>query len=205
MCADPSGQNQRAEHQIVQYEIPALAQSDRGARRRFGSRSLVGAMSLHALRRHIGDDAFFRVLHDWVGSPEGEPRTTQDFVERAESVSGQQLGDFFQAWLYTPGRVGGGPCDAITVPGKPRALVVRQSSVGGEVGVNWKLPVDSGGSKVTYYSVYVDGRQIAGTWARGHAVTIPAGTITPGSHEIGVRALNSVGAGEVLGKQFRIS
>lgn len=63
----------------------------------------------------------------------------------------------------------------------------KTEGAGGEVRVSWKLPVDTGGSKVTYYSVYVDGRQAAGVWARGHAATIAAGVIPPGTRGRGQR------------------
>jgi hypothetical protein len=63
-----------------------------------------GAMTLHALRRTIGDPAFFRLLRTWTTSRSGGNVSTPEFIALAEKVSGQQLDDFFTAWLFTPVR-----------------------------------------------------------------------------------------------------
>ncbi|WP_053227843.1 M1 family metallopeptidase [Solirubrobacter soli] len=60
-----------------------------------------GAMTLHALRVRIGDDAFFRLLKQWVRDNAGGTVTTKRFIALAERVSGKQLDGFFDAWLYT--------------------------------------------------------------------------------------------------------
>lgn len=60
-----------------------------------------GAVVLHALRRTLGDDAFFRLLRSWVTDNEGTSRTTADFIAEAERVAGRSLSDFFDTWLYT--------------------------------------------------------------------------------------------------------
>jgi aminopeptidase N len=59
------------------------------------------AIVLHALRRTIGDDAFFDVLRRWVTDHEGSSASTADFVALAEEVSGRPLDDLFDAWLYS--------------------------------------------------------------------------------------------------------
>ena len=63
-----------------------------------------GAMTLHQLRLTVGDDDFFRILRLWARSQAGGNVTTAEFIRLAESVSGQQLDDLFQAWLFTSGR-----------------------------------------------------------------------------------------------------
>jgi aminopeptidase N len=63
-----------------------------------------GAMTLHTLRQVVGDTAFFQVLQEWAATRAGEAVTTAEFVELAEQVSGRDLDDLFQAWLYTPER-----------------------------------------------------------------------------------------------------
>ncbi|KWV31632.1 M1 family metallopeptidase [Micromonospora rifamycinica] len=71
-----------------------------------------GAMTVHALRVTVGDDAFFRILRTWVAEKRNGNATTAEFVATAERVSGQQLDDLFAAWLYgterppTPTRAG---------------------------------------------------------------------------------------------------
>ncbi|MFN8023270.1 MAG: M1 family metallopeptidase [Acidimicrobiales bacterium] len=59
-----------------------------------------GAVVLHALRRTIGDEAFFETLRTWAQDNYGTSRTSADFIAHVEAVSGQQLDDFFQTWLY---------------------------------------------------------------------------------------------------------
>jgi aminopeptidase N len=60
-----------------------------------------GGMTVHALRMTIGDDAFFRLLPEWTSSQRDGTGTTTEFIELAERISGTQLDDFFQSWLYT--------------------------------------------------------------------------------------------------------
>ena len=61
-----------------------------------------GAVALHALRLTIGDEAFFTLLRRWVAENNGLSRTTDDFIELAEEVAGQDLADFFQRWIRSP-------------------------------------------------------------------------------------------------------
>lgn len=61
---------------------------------------LRGGFTLHALRTTIGDDAFFRLLNTYVIEYGGSNAVTTDFTSLAEDISGQDLGDFFDAWLF---------------------------------------------------------------------------------------------------------
>ena len=63
-----------------------------------------GGMTLHALRLMIGDDDFFRLLRRWVRRNAGGNVTTPEFIALAERISGQDLDDFFQTWLFTPAK-----------------------------------------------------------------------------------------------------
>jgi aminopeptidase N len=67
-----------------------------------------GAMTLQALRAKIGEEAFFRTLRTWYSKYKYGNATTADFVEVAERASGQQLDQFFQIWIYTPGKPAAG-------------------------------------------------------------------------------------------------
>lgn len=60
-----------------------------------------GAMTLHLLRKRIGDTAFFRLGRQWVANNADGLGTTAEFVALAEKISGKDLGAFFHAWLYT--------------------------------------------------------------------------------------------------------
>ncbi|HET6300768.1 M1 family metallopeptidase [Microbacterium sp.] len=61
-----------------------------------------GAATLHALRVKIGDDAFFDLAKEWVARFGGGTATTADFIALAEEISGQDLADFFDVWVYQP-------------------------------------------------------------------------------------------------------
>ena len=58
-----------------------------------------GGLTLHALRRTVGDDAFFEILKTWAADFQHANVTTDDFIALAEEVSGEELDDLFTAWL----------------------------------------------------------------------------------------------------------
>ena len=59
-----------------------------------------GAWVLHALRLRLGDETFFDILRAYYQRYQYANATTDDFIYVAELVSGQDLSDFFNAWLY---------------------------------------------------------------------------------------------------------
>ncbi|WP_030346654.1 M1 family metallopeptidase [Streptomyces sp. NRRL S-1022] len=63
-----------------------------------------GAMTLQMLRERIGDTAFFKLLPAWTKLHRYGNADTADFIRLAERVSGQQLGDLFDTWLFTTGK-----------------------------------------------------------------------------------------------------
>ena len=62
---------------------------------------LRGGMTLQVLRNRVGDDAFWQIARQWVQEQGGGTGTTAQFIALAERVSGQQLDDLFDAWLFT--------------------------------------------------------------------------------------------------------
>jgi aminopeptidase N len=61
-----------------------------------------GALTLHALRLRVGDEVFFDILRTYVERNRNGNSTTADFVALAEEVSGEELSDLFNEWLYDP-------------------------------------------------------------------------------------------------------
>jgi aminopeptidase N len=61
-----------------------------------------GAMTLQALREKIGDAPFFEILRTWAAEHRNGTATTEEFIALSEQISGQDLSNFFQVWLYTP-------------------------------------------------------------------------------------------------------
>ncbi|GLW31353.1 M1 family metallopeptidase [Actinoplanes regularis] len=73
---------------------------DPGAARIFGDAVYQrGGMVVHALRKAIGDDAFFRLLKTWTGEHRNGNVDTAQFIAAAEKISGKNLDGFFAAWL----------------------------------------------------------------------------------------------------------
>ena len=52
------------------------------------------------LDRTVGDDAFYEILQRWVTDHEGTSQRTGAFIALAEEVSGQDLTQLFDDWLF---------------------------------------------------------------------------------------------------------
>jgi aminopeptidase N len=64
-----------------------------------------GGMTLQALREKIGNDAtFFKILTTWTSTHKYGTGTTAEFIALSEKITGLDLDNFFQIWLYTPGK-----------------------------------------------------------------------------------------------------
>jgi aminopeptidase N len=59
-----------------------------------------GALTLHALRIEIGDEAMRRALTVFAERFADGNASTDDFIGVAEEIAGSDLGDLFEAWLY---------------------------------------------------------------------------------------------------------
>ncbi|MBR7743866.1 M1 family metallopeptidase [Phycicoccus sp. BSK3Z-2] len=59
-----------------------------------------GAATLHALRVEVGDEAFFAGARLWLERYDDSSATSEDFQAVYEEVSGEDLDDFFDTWLY---------------------------------------------------------------------------------------------------------
>jgi aminopeptidase N len=59
-----------------------------------------GSLTLHALRLEVGDETFFEILRSYTARFAYSNASTEDFINVAQEVSGQPLGDLFDAWLY---------------------------------------------------------------------------------------------------------
>lgn len=60
-----------------------------------------GAWTLHMLRHVVGDEDFFKIYKAWGTSEKRFGNaTTEDFRLVCEQVTGRNLGDFFDQWIY---------------------------------------------------------------------------------------------------------
>ncbi len=59
-----------------------------------------GALTVHALRRALGDAAFFAVLQAWVAQHAGGSVTTADFVAQVAMTTGVDVSELIDEWVY---------------------------------------------------------------------------------------------------------
>jgi aminopeptidase N len=56
--------------------------------------------AFHALRKRVGDEAFFSILNAFTTRFKGDLVGPNDFISLAEKISNLDLGAFFDAWIY---------------------------------------------------------------------------------------------------------
>jgi len=111
----PSAQALAVQHHARLARLPQdLVLADPGPVLMFDDRVYKrGALTLHALRIVIGDEAFFDVLRDWAATHRHGVVTTQDFVDCASRHTDLPLHGLFRVWLHEPALpllpVSGGP------------------------------------------------------------------------------------------------
>jgi aminopeptidase N len=82
-------------------DLPPLAIGDPGPAALFDRQVYDrGGLTVHALRAEVGDDAFFATLQAWTERYAYGNASTSDFIALAEEISGSDLGDLFDAWLF---------------------------------------------------------------------------------------------------------
>ncbi len=59
-----------------------------------------GALTLHALRQRVGDEVFFEMIRTYFQRFKDSNATVEDFIALANEVSGEDLTDLFDVWLY---------------------------------------------------------------------------------------------------------
>ncbi|MBN8617001.1 MAG: M1 family metallopeptidase, partial [Deltaproteobacteria bacterium] len=62
-----------------------------------------GGLVLHSLRRHLGDDAFFRGLSHYLATMRGKSAETRDLHRALEDATGRSLEAFFDQWITRAG------------------------------------------------------------------------------------------------------
>jgi aminopeptidase N len=63
-----------------------------------------GGWVLHMLRNELGDSVFWRSIKKYYATYAGGIADTRDLQKVFETVSGKNLKQFFDQWLYTPGQ-----------------------------------------------------------------------------------------------------
>ena len=62
-----------------------------------------GGSVLHILRKHLGDDLFFKSLNHYLTTNAHQPVSTEDLRIAIEETTGQSMDWFFDQWLYKMG------------------------------------------------------------------------------------------------------
>ncbi len=80
-----------------------LLLTDPGPRNMFDDRVYKrGALTLHVLRRRLGDQKFFALLKDWTTRYSHASVVTDDFTTLAAGYCDESLAPLWDAWLYSP-------------------------------------------------------------------------------------------------------
>lgn len=100
----PTAHQKALSHHARLASLPQdLVLSDPGPDLMFDDRVYKrGALTLHALRLTLGDDAFFGLLRTWTRTYRAATATTADFVALAENVSHVPIASLMHAWLDLP-------------------------------------------------------------------------------------------------------
>ena len=63
-----------------------------------------GGWILHMLRRKLGDEIFWKGIRKYYADYAGKNADTEDLMNEMQTVSGENLKQFFNQWLYTAGQ-----------------------------------------------------------------------------------------------------
>jgi aminopeptidase N len=89
-------------HQRLKASPQDLLLADPGPRDMFDDRVYKrGALTLHVLRRAIGDESFFALLRDWTARYRHDTVVTDDFTGLAANYTQMPLRPLWDAWLYS--------------------------------------------------------------------------------------------------------
>ena len=89
-------------HQRLVDSPQDLILADPGPRDMFDDRVYKrGALTLHVLRRRIGDESFFALLKDWASRYRHGTVVTDDFTGLAANYANESLRPLWDAWLYS--------------------------------------------------------------------------------------------------------
>ncbi len=65
-----------------------------------------GALIIHTLRNHLGDEAFFEASRHYLNTHSYDDATSEEMRDAFAESSGVNLDDFFDTWVFQPGRAG---------------------------------------------------------------------------------------------------
>ena len=120
-----------------------------------------GAWILHMLRKRLGDEVFWAGIRNYYARYMNGSATTADFQREMEEVSGQELGGFFDQWLYRGGNPQLEASWSYDAGQGAVVLEVAQSQEGGVFEMPLEVGIYSGDRRVPteVHTVQLTGRQ----------------------------------------------
>jgi aminopeptidase N len=106
-----------------------------------------GAAVLHMLRKHLGDELFWKSLDHYLTSNMNQPVSTEELRIAIEETSGQSMDWFFDEWLYKMGHPIFDVTQSYDDAGKKLTLNVKQTQ---KIDPNDEFP------QVEFFQTYVD-------------------------------------------------
>ncbi|MFC4015178.1 M1 family metallopeptidase [Nonomuraea purpurea] len=106
LWSESSGGPSAAEHARLWHErLAALPQdfvlADPGVGTMFDDRVYKrGALTVHALRRALGEELFFSILRGWTAERRHANVTSHDFAEHVQRHAAEPVGPLMSAWLH---------------------------------------------------------------------------------------------------------
>ncbi len=89
---------------VKQYNAPVVDTTQTNYMNLLNANSYQkGSWVLHMLHHKVGDSLFWKIIQTYYKQYAGSNANTNDFKKVAETVSKQNLSQFFKQWLYTPG------------------------------------------------------------------------------------------------------
>jgi aminopeptidase N len=91
------------EHHALLAKLPQddLLLADPGPELMFDDRVYKrGALTVHALRLHLGDARFFEIIAGWLAEHRAGTVTTEMFLEHVDREAGEELGAVLSPWLF---------------------------------------------------------------------------------------------------------
>ncbi len=106
-----------------------------------------GAAVLHMLRKHLGDELFWKSLNNYLTSNLNQPVSTEDLRIAIEETSGQSMDWFFDQWLYRMGHPIFEVTQSYDDAAKKLTLNVKQ---------NQKIDLNDEFPQVEFFQTFVD-------------------------------------------------
>jgi len=106
-----------------------------------------GAAVLHMLRKHLGDELFWKSLNHYLTSNLNQPVSTEELRIAIEETTGQSMDWFFDEWLYKMGHPIFDVTDSYDAATKKLTLNVKQTQ---KIDPNNEFP------QVEFFQSYVD-------------------------------------------------